>query len=727
MLEKAFEKYLNHSQQLNTEPSQEVILSPKSDQPSLTAFDWTAAEFAAPELAAPVLIADLIAFIRPKRAHKVEQAVDSIEALCAFLIQQPDKARLLREAILILLSEHKPISLFLVARHSVFTGFFTEMHRRLVHKVLPEAIDPGYLIDLFALFFTKASDEKWVLAVPDEVWKILIDTIAFEQAPPELVEPCRQNLLEAMQVLSYRISALGLEPELLRNHPELEQHTSPFITQNEELTKYLANLESKDDIAEVDTKHILVMLDQCQTVVDKIRRNSAQTGTSIRLTYLIQRVSQQIERLETLLRIMTRNSETGDEAKLEIVRLFKELVYSECHKNDISEHWQENMEVIALRVTENASRTGEHYITENRSEYFGLMRSAMGAGIIISIMAMFKILLGNMHLAALTEAILFSLNYGLGFVLIHILHFTVATKQPAMTAAAIAASIDAADSKSKEMDNLIAIIANTTRSQLIAIFGNVVVVIPVSMLIAFCVFVFTGEHFVSVEKAESLITAIDPVRSGMMFYAAIAGVCLFLSGLIAGYHDNIAIYNKIPQRLRALSWLQKLLGPTRLDRVANYIENNLGALAGNFYFGCLLGGMSGIGVLLGLPIDIRHITFSSAFVGFSAVGLDFFLDWRTVLNIAFGLALIGFINLTVSFGLALFVAMKSRKARFKQWRLFMRNLASRLNQHPGEFIMPPKKTVQSAIEIAGVESATFESADLEASSSNSNKKVISNK
>lgn len=643
--------------------------------------------------AAPQLIADLIAYLRPTRSYQVKAATRAIEALSHMLEQEPEKARLVREAILTLLSDHKPISLFLVARHSVFTGFFTEMHRRFVHKILPEAIDPDYLLDLFAMFFTEPSDEKWVCAVPDEIWKKLIDAIQFNHAPEQLIAACRQNLLEATQVLSYRIAALGLEPELLRNHPELEQHTSPFITQNEEFTKFLAKSDLDMEHADADIRHILVMLDQCQTVVDKIRRNSAQTGTSISLTTLLQRMSQQIERLETLLHILTKNSADKAEAKQEIVRLFKELVYSECHKNDIGEHWQENMQVMALRVTENASRTGEHYITENRSEYFALMRSAMGAGIIIGFMAMIKILLANMHFAALTEAILFSLNYGLGFVLIHILHFTVATKQPAMTAAAIAASIDAADSKSKEMDNLIAIIANTCRSQAIAIFGNVVVVIPVAMLIAFVFFVLTGKHFLTAEKADAMILAVDPVHSGMLVYAAIAGVCLFLSGLIAGYHDNLAIYNKIPQRLRGLRWLQKLLGKQRLDKVANYIENNLGALAGNFYFGCLLGGMSGLGVLLGLPIDIRHITFSSAFVGFSAVSLDFYLSWETVLYVAFGLMLIGLVNLTVSFGLALYVAMKSRQVRFKQWRQLLRNLAVRINEQPGEFIMPPKKTI----------------------------------
>jgi site-specific recombinase len=640
---------------------------------------------------APELIAELIEKIRPPKPQQVEVAVKAIQALCYLLNQDPEKARVLREAILELLSERKPISLFLVTRHSVFSGFFTELRRRIAHKLLPEAIDASYLLDLFALFFNMPTDEVWVLAVPDEVWEQLIVALRFNDAPADKIEPCRQNLLEAAQVLSYRIAALGLEPELLRNHPELEQHTSPFITQHAELAEFLASPASDEDSNDADIQHILVMLDQCRTIVTKIRRNSAQVGTSIQLTLLLLRMSQQIARLEVLLTIIDHLS-SGESANTEIVLLFKELVYSECHKNDVSEHWQKNMEVMALRVTENASKTGEHYITENRSEYYALMRSAMGAGFIISLMALIKVSLAKHHLAPLTEAILFSLNYGLGFIVIHILHFTVATKQPAMTASAIAASIDASDSKSKEMDNLVAMIAKTMRSQIIAIFGNVVIVIPMAILIAWSIFYFTGQHFVTPQKAQHMLLDIDPIRSGALLYAGVAGICLFLSGLIAGYHDNLAVYNKIPQRLRALRWLQKLLGTARLDRVAHYVENNLGALAGNFYFGCLLGGMSGLGVLLGLPIDIRHITFSSAFVGYAAVGLDFLLSWQAVAYAALGLFLIAFMNLTVSFGLALNIAMKSRQIRFKQWRLLLGNLASRLNQHPGEFILPPKKS-----------------------------------
>ena len=649
-----------------------------------SAFDQYAADAENPQRCIR-LIADLMANIRPEKPHQVDAAVKSIQALCYLFHQDTEKANVLRDAILQLLSERKPISLYLIARHSVFNGFFTEMRRRFSHKLLPEAVDTAYLIDLFAIFFSKTTDANWVSAVPDLIWLELIDALRFEEALPELKLACQQHVVAASQVLSYRIAAMGLEPELLRNYPELEEHTSPFITQQEELAAFFG-----ENTGEID--HILVMLDQCMAVVSKIRRNTLQTGTSIGLTNLLQRMSQQIARLETLLHILSKQSAATPEANanLEKVHLFKELVYSECHKNDVGEHWQENLEVMALRVTENASRTGEHYITNNRLEYFALMRSAMGAGLVIATMSMIKILLAKLHLAPLTEAILFSLNYGFGFMLIHILHFTVATKQPAMTAAAIAASIDVADSKSKEMNHLIAMIANTVRSQIVAIFGNVTFAIPTAMLISWLFLSVSGEHFITTDKAQHLLTDIHPLKSGAVFYAGIAGVCLFLSGLIAGYHDNLAVYNKIPQRLRAVKWMQKLLGTARLDRVAYYIEHNLGSLAGNFYFGCLLGGMGAVGVLFGLPFDIRHIAFSSAFVGFASFSLDFMLTWQAVAYAALGLALIAFMNLTVSFGLALYVAMKSRKIRFKQWRTLLRQLASRLNQQPAEFIMPPK-------------------------------------
>ena len=62
-----------------------------------------------------------------------------------------------------------------------------------------------------------------------------------------------------------------------------------------------------------------------------------------------------------------------------------------------------------------------------------------------------------------------------------------------------------------------------------------------------------------------------------LLYAAIAGVCLFLAGLISGYYDNLAAYERIRERVEHIAWLKRLLGEARLLRFAKYVDDNLGA------------------------------------------------------------------------------------------------------------------------------------------------------
>jgi site-specific recombinase len=323
-----------------------------------------------------------------------------------------------------------------------------------------------------------------------------------------------------------------------------------------------------------------------------------------------------------------------------------------------------------------------------------MARSAMIGGVIIAFMACFKILLGKAEMPPLTGAITFCLNYGLGFCLIHILHGTVATKQPAMTANAIAASIGEAGGKLRNIDTLTDLIARTVRSQLVAILGNVCIAIPLAGLIAYIALGVSGEHFVSPEKATHLYEEQSLIHSGAVFYAAIAGVCLFLAGLISGYYDNYAAYNRIPQRILQLGWPKRLFGEARMHRVASYIGDNLGSLAGNLFFGFLLGGATIFGALFGLPIDIRHVAFSSAFVGIAYVGLDFAPDIWLFVWAALGVATIGIVNLTVSFALALNVALRARQIPEAQWRLIASAVLQHLRTHPRDFFLPPKRPVE---------------------------------
>jgi site-specific recombinase len=257
-----------------------------------------------------------------------------------------------------------------------------------------------------------------------------------------------------------------------------------------------------------------------------------------------------------------------------------------------------------------------------------------------------------------------------------------------MTAAAIAATIDQGEQRLHELAELIVCVF---RSQFVAIIGNVVVVMPTAFAIAWCWGYLNGAPFVDAGKSQYLLHDIDPFRSLAIFHAAIAGVCLFLSGLISGYYDNKAAYNDIPGRLRQLPWLRRLVGEARLAKMTNYIGDNLGALAGNFFFGVMLGSIGTLGFIFGLPIDIRHITFSSANFVFAVLGLNYQLTSEQWVLSLLGIAMVGATNLAVSFSLALAVALRSRRVSFSKGSALIGLVLKRFWYTPREFFFPPPK------------------------------------
>ncbi len=197
--------------------------------------------------------------------------------------------------------------------------------------------------------------------------------------------------------------------------------------------------------------------------------------------------------------------------------------------------------------------------------------------------------------------------------------------------------------------------------------GNVAVAIPTALAIALAYYAITGHHAIDLAKSHHMLHDLSPTASIAIPYAAITGILLLLAGLISGYFDNSdnkAAYGRIPQRIAHLDWLRRLLGPKRTDRFADYIGRNLGGLAGNILLGIMLATLAPIGIMLGLPLEVRHVTLSSANFAFAAAALDFHMGILTLIEALAGIALIGVTNLSVSFALALWLALKARGTDF---------------------------------------------------------------
>jgi site-specific recombinase len=160
--------------------------------------------------------------------------------------------------------------------------------------------------------------------------------------------------------------------------------------------------------------------------------------------------------------------------------------------------------------------------------------------------------------------------------------------------------------------------------------------------------------------------------------------------LLSGFFDNKAAYDRIPERIAHLGWLRRLIGPQRTDRLADYIGRNLGSLAGNFLLGIMLASLAPLGEFLGLPLDVRHVTLSSANFALALTSLDFHISLLTLAETLAGIALVGFTNLAVSFVLALWVALKARGADITASQGLAALLLERLRTEPARFFVPPR-------------------------------------
>lgn len=640
----------------------------------------------------PHYLVKLVDEIRPRRSSNLEEAQDNFRFLLRLLKEQPAYATSLRKYLYEVVASKKQIRLYTELGISSNDGFFTETFNKISHDLLPPAMEGKDLLIIVDLAFTKSNDHLWLWSIPYEDWCTFFALLKLQplsEVSPD--SPILSQVLNSILVISQRITAIGLEREMIEKLPQLEEFESPFLAQNKEVQDYLENFTKEDfdrSAQNPDYKHIVVMLQQCKTYTNEIRRNKNKFGASLKLTNLMIRLNQNIARIQRLLRLIIKQE--GKIPFQDEVDLIRELVKAENKKHSLSDFFHENISLLAFQVTENAGNTGEHYITTTRKEYWKMLLSASGGGLIVGFLTLFKVGLYYLRLAPFGQAFLYSLNYSLGFILIHLTHSTLATKQPAMTATNIARSLDVEGGK-ETLNNLSNLIIKVLRTQFVAFSGNVLVAFPVAYLLTMGYFYFTGQYVAGEEKAWHMIHELHPWESPALFHAAIAGVYLFLAGLISGYYDNKNIYNRIPLRLKKHPALRRIFRPRTLIRFANYINKNLGSLAGNFFFGIFLGSTGMIGYVLGLPLDIRHITFSSGNFGIALFSLGHNLSNYEIFISCLGIALIGFMNFIVSFGLALFVAIKSREVNFKQTRKLFGNLSRLFMKHPTDFFFAPRE------------------------------------
>jgi len=566
------------------------------------------------------------------------------------------------------------------------TSMGSELTERLRYKLLPISPDTLDASELFMLALPGEFDARWLASLDEALLARLRELIVPDVPVGESVTPWQRALLDAMTYCAGQILSTGFAPELRLRMSEAAREAQPFhalIRDVESLRVEVLHPLRTGDRREEAVQRLRERLDACRaaagTVYTHLEDNGISVGLVFRLRQLRERILRERELLECLL---------SPRPLAASVRLLSRLIMVGRERRSVRALIASNSSMLAAKVAERSAETGEHYITRTSAEYLAMMRMAAGGGVVMAFTTLLKLGLHALALPVFWGGFLAGMNYAASFVVIQMLHFTVATKQPAMTAPAMAAKLGDLDASPESVEAFVDKVTHLVRSQVAAVLGNVLLVFPVVLALALALAEFRGAPLLDAAEARHVLGSLS-LLGPSVFFAAFTGVLLFASSIFAGWMENWFVLRRMDGAIQYHPRIVRVLGTARAARWARWLRENLSGVAANVSLGFMLGLTPAFASFLGLGLEVRHITLSTGQIGAAAATLG----WQALHESAFWWALAmlpfnGALNVLVSFYLAFRLALRAHNVgRVDRERIY-RALRRRALQAPLSFLLP---------------------------------------
>lgn len=637
-------------------------------------------------------LVSFFSMIRPGRERR--EAAENLRTITAMLKQNSIVLSNLQHATLSQLVRTDLSSALMESGIPLARGFWQELFGRLRHKLIPPFQSENDFLYVLNRVFFRNRDYIWVEDIPRADWIAFFETLGLSLHIDD--RRILRQLLLSLNTLSFQVAQLGLEKEVLNYIPEPYREENPFVGQNYLIHELETRLEAADGAREAlveVSERLKQVIGWCHECIEHVRENHGQQGASLHQTYMLLLLGNRLDRIGILVDLL------DTDHRLDVGRFvdfFRMLIRNENRRNSILEFMSQSLGFLAYQIAEHKGAKGSKYITSTWAEYRGMLTSAMGGGAWICLVVLIKNLLTKIPMAIFWHGFAYSINYSLGFILIEETHTTLATKQPAFTASAVASSLDTRkNTHQPNLYNLAVTVAKVSRSQIASFLGNLVIVFPGAWLLAWGYDELFGHKLVSGAPALKMLMDQHPWQSLSLLYACNTGVFLFLSGIIAGYVQNKIRYGHIALRLQTHPILRLSMPAGKLRRLSLYVENHAGTLIGNISLGFFLGMAGFFGEIFGIRFDIRHITISAGNMSLAVYGLGFRNLNPWYLATVFGGVLgIGLFNFLVSFSLAFIVAARSRGVRLREYPEFLGILWRYFRTNPLDFIRPRRRPVE---------------------------------
>lgn len=622
----------------------------------------------------------------PVNPDKKAQTEHIQAARLKFLEQFLDRYPEIKENVSInieqILFELNPATVLSDAGIEVEHSFGRELFERILYSVIVRPHTERDLRFLFEMIFKSEEDANWYAALTEENNR-LIGKLFFKDVSSQA--KYEQSLIFAtkcaLNTLCIRLMSLYITREVQERLPEPDFQLSSFY----KLQRLFANAH---DIQFTD--HLFTEIsqdtDECLLTVQKIYSELEKSGVSIDLVYKLECMRAIIRRMHLLLRFLIESESAGVSARY-LSNTIGQIARDSIENKSLRSFIGSNINLIARKIVERTSETGEHYITRDKSEYKAMFKSAAGGGLLTVGTTLLKASIGRLGLPMFIEGIFMSLNYSISFIIIQLSGLTLATKTPAMTASTMAARLKNMQGP-EDLTLFVEEVVCLVRSAFIAVVGNVGVVIPGAIVVDLIQYQLSGSHILT--DAESLYNfkSHNPFTSMTLLYACITGFILWFSSVFGGWADNWFVYYKQFDVLDRSQTVAKLIGTSGHRWFCQFARRNFAAFASNISLGLMLAFCGIWGKFFGLPLQVRHVTLSAGALAFAAVGLKSPSEHIVlIIGALFGIIVIGLLNFAVSFSLSLFVAARARNIRLNQFPGLLSAILKRFLSAPKDFFI----------------------------------------
>lgn len=589
-----------------------------------------------------------------------------------------------RASIGLILRETDGLTFFAVSGLPTDRGLLAETRNRLSRILLPSPREDTDLSKLFLRMFPSNKEIDRFFNTPAEHF----DRIVSLAAPPEDSDawpPVVETAMDALCLLAARIQGLGLSEDLRRRSRAGAVQQSPFYRLARSADSLVSALKMRDNVALAD-KGFKQTVDDCRAELQSIIVNLESNGMNLDVVYVIEVIRQNIFRIEAIHAVLV--SEPGLATRAAVQELLTNMVRGRLAERSFRALAHNDLRLLARKITDWAGKTGEHYITTDRSDYWHMWIMALGAGLLTVGTAAIKMIVTYSDLPLFVEGALSSLNYSISFILLQVFGLVLATKQPSMTGAALARIVRDCKGASRS-DELIAYVARIFRSQLAAALGNIFAVCFGAIAFSYAWRAALGAPFIPQETAQHTVESLNPFHGGTIFFAALTGIILWLSSLAGGWIENWTVDNRLPQAI-AEHRLGGMLNRQTLISISDVFARNISGWCTSIALGFMLGMTPPLAKFFGVPVDVRHVTLSTGTVALSSASLGReSVDRGDLYWAALGIAFTFVLNLSVSFYFALMLALRAQDVSRDDHLDILRTLLKRFVQSPKEFFYPP--------------------------------------